>query len=332
MPIDPSIPLRAISQQQPDPMRQVANVLQIQQMQRRNALEDQSMAKRQQIEQALSTARTPDGGFDMAKARDILAQFGDTEGAMKIDQHLQAQADRSGKPPTSRTVKRNGQEVTEEWDKQNKAWVPVGESPIWNPAQAKNDATRLSFEARRTAAAEMAASTGQTAATDKAKKGQFDQEQKMRDDHRTESQMFVSVRDSYQRVKSALKNATTSAAATLAGATSFMKLLDPGSVVRESELGMALAASGAIDRILNYGKTLQNGKVLTKSQAADFNKIADTLYSAAEQSQKQLDAQYGKEADTYGLNKENVVRSYYAPSTPTWKWNPDTQKLEQIQQ
>lgn len=141
-------------------------------------------------------------------------------------------------------------------------------------------------------------------------KNAFEAEGKMFDDHKAQSKTFIDVRDAYKRLSSALPNATKSAAATLAGATTFMKLLDPGSVVRESELGMALAATGALDRATNYFNVLQNGNVLTASQSKDFQNIADQLYQAAEQSQDQLDTDYSKRAGRYGLNPANIVGDY----------------------
>ncbi len=140
----------------------------------------------------------------------------------------------------------------------------------------------------------------------------FEAEGKLADDHRAQSKTFVGIRDAYKRLSAALPNATTSAAATLAGATTFMKLLDPGSVVRESELGMALAATGAFDRAANYFNTLQNGKVLTASQAKDFQNIADQLYKAAEQSQSQIDRDFTERAGRYGLNPKNIIGTYRA--------------------
>lgn len=158
----------------------------------------------------------------------------------------------------------------------------------------------------------------------------FKTEQTMADDHRTQSKNFIDVRDAYKRVKEALKTAPTSAPATLAAATSFMKLLDPGSVVRESELGMALAAQGAFDKMTNYFNVLQNGQVLTPSQAREFEYIAGQVYKAAEDGQRQLDRDYKQKAGRYSLNPENVVTEYYpqeaappaegAMQAPDGKW------------
>lgn len=141
-------------------------------------------------------------------------------------------------------------------------------------------------------------------------KQMFEAEQKLAADHQAESKIFETVRDAHSRLSSALPNATKSAASTLAGATTFMKLLDPGSVVRESELGLALQATGAIDRMTNYYNVLQNGKVLTPSQAKDFQETGDKLFNAAKQNQEKLDRQYAERAKSYGMNPKNVITNY----------------------
>lgn len=139
-------------------------------------------------------------------------------------------------------------------------------------------------------------------------KDRRDTEMKLADDWRTQSKGYKEVEDAAARVKSALSTATTSAPSTLAAATSFMKLLDPNSVVRESELVMALQASGALDRAMNYFNILQNGKVLTKQQAAEFGKVTDTLLQAARQQQGKVDAYYRSVAQRNGLRPEMVMQ------------------------
>ena len=144
----------------------------------------------------------------------------------------------------------------------------------------------------------------------------FDAENKLADDHKMQAKDFIAVRDAYSRLDTAMEKATTSAPSALAGATVFMKLLDPGSVVRESELGMALAATGAIDRMENYYNTLKNGKVLTESQAKEFKLVGKQLYEAAKTNQTQLDQHYTGRAKAYGLDPSKVVGDYYLKEKP----------------
>lgn len=159
-------------------------------------------------------------------------------------------------------------------------------------------------------AATVAAQRDQAAATRDAAKisSNTNLEMKLAADYRAQSKDFKDVADAYAQINKTLDKATTSPAATLAAATKFMKLLDPGSVVRESELGMALQASGVLDRAFNYYNTLSKGKVLTKSQAEDFKNITGQIYTAMQEQQKTIDEDYRKKAQQYGLRPEMVTQ------------------------
>lgn len=135
-----------------------------------------------------------------------------------------------------------------------------------------------------------------------------DTEMKLADDYRAQSKEFGQAQSAHKQLSATLDSATTSPAATLAAATKFMKILDPGSVVRESELGMALAASGVLDRAMNYVSTLQSGQKLTPTQAKDFKNISDKMFVAAQQVQQGIDMDYKTKAKTYGLRPEMVVQ------------------------
>lgn len=132
---------------------------------------------------------------------------------------------------------------------------------------------------------------------------------------------FSTVQTAHKQVINALNN--PSAANDLAAATKFMKLLDPGSVVRESELGMAMAATGAIDLMGNYLQRLQNGERLNPAQRADFKRAAELAYKAAEDTYNQISNQYVDLAKSYNLNPNNIVlRSGRTPSTPATSATP----------
>lgn len=158
--------------------------------------------------------------------------------------------------------------------------------------------------------AHAAAVQAQAKATRDAATIQRDQqtEMKLGDDYRNQSKAFKEVGDAYRTITGTLDKATTSPAATLAAATKFMKLLDPGSVVRESELGMALAATGVIDRAMNYYNVLKSGRVLTPNQVKDFKAITAEIYSKAQEGQRDIDSHYSKQAKQYGLRPEMVVQ------------------------
>jgi len=127
----------------------------------------------------------------------------------------------------------------------------------------------------------------------------------LRDDYRKDSSNFVEISRQARIIQDSLKD--DSAAGTLASATAFMKMLDPGSVVRESELAMAMKTNGALDRMGNYINVIQSGQVLTTQQKADFAKLIKTYSNAANEAQRNLNKKYGQIASEYGLDPKRVV-------------------------
>jgi hypothetical protein len=101
-----------------------------------------------------------------------------------------------------------------------------------------------------------------------------------------------------------------SAAGDLTAATKFMKLLDPGSVVRESELYIAMDATGVLDKATNYYSRLSRGEKLTPSQREDFRNIATQLYKAAENTKLNYDKQYEEIAKANNLDPSKIIVNY----------------------
>ena len=112
----------------------------------------------------------------------------------------------------------------------------------------------------------------------------------------------------------------------VAGATKIMKLLDPGSVVRESELAIAMQASGRMDRLQNHFNNFMTGEKLTPTQREDFKALANELYAAAGQAYNQKRGEYEQFGQAYGFrnlgtalgpqaNIPSVMRKN-APSAP----------------
>jgi hypothetical protein len=93
----------------------------------------------------------------------------------------------------------------------------------------------------------------------------------------------------------------------VAGATKIMKLLDPGSVVRESELAIAMAASGRMDRLQNYFSNMMSGQKLTPTQRDDFKALANELYAAAGQAYNSKRGEYEGFGQAYGFKNLNTA-------------------------
>lgn len=90
-------------------------------------------------------------------------------------------------------------------------------------------------------------------------------------------------------------------------ATSIMKMLDPNSVVRESELAMAMNATGALDRLGNYAQMLTNGQRLNQQQRGEFASLANALFKSADDHMLSTARDYNKRSIDYGFSPERVL-------------------------
>jgi|Laugresbdmm110sd_1035091.scaffolds.fasta_scaffold02793_6 hypothetical protein len=122
---------------------------------------------------------------------------------------------------------------------------------------------------------------------------------------------FSDMKTAYSQVISSLSQGTP--IGDVAGATKVMKLLDPGSVVRESELGIAMAASGRMDRLQYYFNNLISGEKLTPTQREDFKQLSAELYAAAGQAYNQKRDEYKGFGGQYGF--KNLDAALGAPAT-----------------
>lgn len=116
---------------------------------------------------------------------------------------------------------------------------------------------------------------------------------------------YNEMQSAYSQITDSIKSA--SPAGDLAAATKFMKLLDPGSVVRESELAMAMAASGALDRLTNLAQMRIAGTKLTDTQRKDFQQLSDQLFSTATNTYNSKRSEFEQMGSAYGLDANRAL-------------------------
>ena len=135
----------------------------------------------------------------------------------------------------------------------------------------------------------------------------FEWENKIRDDFKADPRVKAAdeMNSAFKLIETA--NARPSPANDLALATKYMKILDPTSVVRESELGMALAATGLMDRVQSYVDNILSGKKLNPAQRADFYESAKKINEAFQSEVNKVAQEYQGIARQYQLNPGNVT-------------------------
>lgn len=130
---------------------------------------------------------------------------------------------------------------------------------------------------------------------------------------RPEVKEFRDVSTAYNTIRD-LFSKPPSAAGDLAGIFSFMKMLDPGSVVREGEFANAQNAAGVPDQIRNLYNRALSGQRLNPNQRADFIAQAQGIYTTRSRRYSELVQEYRGYAAGYGVNPDRIATAPAAPA------------------
>jgi hypothetical protein len=123
------------------------------------------------------------------------------------------------------------------------------------------------------------------------------------------SKVFIDVRDAYVRIQKAATN--PSAAGDMALIFNFMKMLDPGSTVREGEFA-TVANSGSVSQNMRafYNK-VWSGQRLSDAHRKDFTTRAQMLFSGQADGQKRHEQTYTGLSNRNRIRPEDVAIDYF---------------------
>jgi hypothetical protein len=116
--------------------------------------------------------------------------------------------------------------------------------------------------------------------------------------------------------------ADPSPAGDLALIFNYMKMLDPGSVVREGEFATAQNAGGVDERTRSFYNRVVEGTRLSEGQREDFVDRSTRLYTQAEEQYTSLANQYRTFAEAAGLPVDQVI--------PDFRFTGDRPRVEAI--
>lgn len=136
----------------------------------------------------------------------------------------------------------------------------------------------------------------------------FMREHTLRDEYDTDPNVknFKAVRDNYKRVRSSATMDTGAGDVSLIFA--YMKMLDPGSVVREGEFATAQNTGGIDDTIRNLYNGVINGQRLTPEQRQKFVAAADQLYQGAAGTLTDTNKRFGDIAGGWQLDPGRIIQ------------------------
>lgn len=154
------------------------------------------------------------------------------------------------------------------------------------------------------------------------------QENKLRSEFSKFKTNFQEAQTAQDKVVRSLARQT--AAGDVSAVFAYMKVLDPGSVVREGEQATARNAAGVPERIRNaYNRTL-TGQSLTPEQRQDFLETSQSLFQAEQDKYIANRKVYEDIATRQKLNVLNVVGEEELQKKPTTPkvYNPQTGEFE----
>lgn len=149
-----------------------------------------------------------------------------------------------------------------------------------------------------------------------------------------EMKQFKEVSVAFQKVRGAAESAN--AAGDMSLIFGYMKLLDPGSSVREGEYANAQNAGGIPELVSNLYNKAKDGQFLTPQQRANFIAEAEKLYQVHANQVAPIFEQYRGYAERAGADPNDVAagagkprgRQVQGPDGKTYEEGPDGQMVE----
>jgi hypothetical protein len=130
----------------------------------------------------------------------------------------------------------------------------------------------------------------------------------LRQEFINQSKDFVTIRDAHNRIKSSATD--PSPAGDLAMIFNYMKMLDPNSVVRESEFATAASAGSYGERIKAAADKILSGERLSDAMRKDFASRATLLFDEQNKSHQKLRSEYDRLAKESGVEPSQVLIDY----------------------
>jgi len=174
-------------------------------------------------------------------------------------------------------------------------------------AQENADRAVILQKTERGEAAARAAAAGTTAEDER----RFNRANTLRDEVRQLTAPFRTVQTAFDNIEAAARSNT--GAGDMSMLYSFVKLLDPTSVVRESEFAMAAASGSFGERVQGAAQRILTGERLPDSLRNSFLAEAQNLYTNNRRTYDRIVEQYRGIAERFGLPVEQVLPDFALP-------------------
>lgn len=135
-----------------------------------------------------------------------------------------------------------------------------------------------------------------------------EQTRSLREDFIKGSKSFIDSKSAYNRILTSAKDG--SAAGDMSLVFAYMKMLDPGSTVREGEFAMAENARGVPESVQNMYNKILKGERLTPEQRKSFMDQAGLIYKRDRAAHDQHVKNYQGLAGHFGFDPAGIIQDY----------------------
>ena len=132
----------------------------------------------------------------------------------------------------------------------------------------------------------------------------FAQEEKIRKEWQGRSKVYGELQGTFNTLKASSESAN--GPGDIALITGFMKMLDPGSVVRETEFATARDTAGLFTQLQNRLEKAKNGQILSPAQRSEYVALSKQYLESAQKKANEDKKALGVVVKNYQLNPENV--------------------------
>lgn len=168
-------------------------------------------------------------------------------------------------------------------------------------------------------------------ANQKVKEDQIALVEKLADRLKKDKDDFQTVQNAYQNVQTVLKGGSTGLGQ-VASLYSFVKVLDPGSVVREGEISLANSANPLLQKLgMTYNiDKIQKGKILPESLMRDLNQVVTSLYENKKAGFIENIKREAATAKTYGISDQYIDSALTGRYTPGGQSNDQKKQIQPV--
>lgn len=142
----------------------------------------------------------------------------------------------------------------------------------------------------------------------------FDAENKIYTEYTKATASMVESQIAFNKLKQAAEQGD--GPGDLALVFSFMKMLDPGSVVRESEFAAAQDTAGLFQKLQVLAKKVEDGSLLSVEQRKGFLDLSKKFLDSGNAHMATIRRNKGLQVKNYGLNPANIFG--YEPAPAEW--------------